>query len=264
MIGIIGLGLIGGSIAKAIDEEVVGFDSNQTTIEKAVSDGVIKKGYTDLKNVDQCDFVIISLPFATQKEILQTCKFKAGATIMDVCGIKKIMDFVPQDLDYVSTHPMAGKEVGGYENSDKDLFAGANFIITRRDNTSEKAIKRVEKLAQDLGCGHVFETNKEHHDEMIGFTSQLPHVLASCIVNTKYYQGCNGFEGGSLADFTRIARMDSAMWADLFLNNKGPLLEIVENLKANINKVENFLIEEDKIGLRDFLENGSKNREEHE
>lgn len=264
MIGIIGLGLIGGSIAKAIDDDIIGFDKSEQTIEKATKEGVIKKGFTELSNVDQCDFVIISLPFATQKEILKTCKFKAGATVMDVCGIKKIMDFVPDDLDYVSTHPMAGKEVGGYENSDKDLFLGANFIITRRETTSQKAVDRVWELAKKLGCGHIFETDREHHDEMIGFTSQLPHVLASCIVNTKYYQGCNGFEGGSLADFTRIARMDSVMWADLFLNNKTALLEIIGGLKANVNKVEKFLIEDDKIGLRDFLENGSKNREEHE
>ena len=264
-IGIIGLGLIGGSLAKCLLEDtILGFDTDAGTIEKAMREGVIARGYTDCGRLQECEMVIIALPMKAEIELLKTCTFARDATVMDVCGVKSVMDYVPKELDYVSTHPMAGKEVGGYDNSDAKLFQDANFILVGRNTTSDRAMARARQLGEVMGCGNIFTASREEHDEMVTFTSQLPHVLAACIVSLEQYQHCHGYEGGSLADFTRIAQMDSEMWSDLFLMNRKELVKVIGQLEGHLQQVRLYLEEKDQTSLHTFLSHASKEREGHE
>lgn len=266
MLGIIGLGLIGGSIAKAAKgyDQIVGFDTDPRVIEHATAQGVIGSGYTDYARVKECDLVVIALPLAAESALFDRCEFAPEQVVMDVCGVKTVMDAVPAQLDFVSAHPMAGKEVGGFENSDEKLFVGANFIMVGRESTSPKAMEAVRRLAQALGCGNIFEATRQEHDKMVAFTSQLPHALAACMVSLEQYQQCHGYEGGSLADFTRIAQMDSRMWSDLFLQNREELLGALKQLEQNIHKVQRCLAENDGEALQGFLSRASAYREAHE
>lgn len=268
ILGIIGLGLIGGSIAKAVRGflgcTIYGFDCQEEVLDQAKREQVIDQGYQTMEQVQCCDLVVFAVNAAEEKQLVETCAFKANAVVTDVCGIKNFLDELPLELDFVAGHPMAGKEVGGYQNSDGKLFVGANYILVPRKNTTKRAVLLVKAMAEYMGCGNVFQTTAEHHDQMIAFTSQMPHVLAGCIVNTPYYTGCNGFEGGSLADFTRIACLDEHMWSELFLSNREKLLPVLDAVRQNLTQVMTLMAQNDRQGLTAYLKEARVHREEHE
>ncbi|MFI3226677.1 MAG: prephenate dehydrogenase, partial [Clostridia bacterium] len=217
---IVGLGLIGGSYAKGLSEKgyfVSAIDTNQSSITYALENNIIANGSTivDETMIANADFIIFGLyPKVMIKWINENQKFfKKGAVITDVCGVKAgIVDAVEailrDDLYYVSSHPMAGKEVFGVENSDPEIFKVANFIITPTEHSHKKAIEKVEKLAHELEFASISTLTPEKHDEAIGFLSQLTHAIAVSLMNCKHDDNFVKYTGDSFRDLTRIAMIN--------------------------------------------------------
>ena len=170
---------------------------------------------------------------------------------------------MPSGVDYVPAHPMAGREGFGYDMSRADIFDCANYIIVPNKRTSRKGVKIVKNLARALGCSHISVVTTEEHDRRIAYTSCLPHVLATALVNSPSMDGSMGrFIAGSFKDATRVADINAALWARLLLADKKVLLQEIDRFKEALDKVEMSLLKGDKKGLEEFLkEAGTRRRE---
>ena len=269
-----GLGLIGGSLCKAIKSHtehfIVGLDNNNDVVDSALECGAIDEKAND-DNISQCDFIIVCLhPEAAEKYMLSSMdRFKKGAVLTDVCGIKekfvqKITDKAADcGIHYVSTHPMAGKERSGFANSDGKIFENANFIVTPVENTDKNAVYLVVKLAKSIGFGKIVVTSPHEHDKTIAYTSQLAHVVSSAYVKSPSMQNETGFSGGSFQDMTRIATMDENMWSSLFISNKDCLLNEIDTLIDNLSQYRNMIADENYSGLAGLIKEGRLLKEEN-
>lgn len=266
IIGIVGLGLIGGSMARTLkrcsSSPIIGFDKDNGILDKAVRQGVIDEGHINTDFADLCDVIIFATPPSVTLDLINTCTYKKDAVVLDACGIKGYIKNIREDVDFVGMHPMAGKEVSGYDNSDDTLFEGANLLLVKRQGTSDRACSIAEELGELMGFGLIRWTDPDTHDELIAYTSQMPHVLSSIIVSHPLYEECHAFEGGSLNDFTRIARLDAPMWTSLFYENR-------DNLKDQcdyyINQLKLFkAMLGDKTAMEEYLYNARVNRINHE
>lgn len=235
-----GLGLIGGSMCMALRRagyEVDGFNRSAAPLEFALERGIVG-GVA--QNFADYDVVFVALPPKPAVDFILNTRFKSGAIVADICGVKKYVEnavyAAMPDIKYVGTHPMAGKEVSGVENACADLFDRASMVITRGIYTDEHAVSAVKKLVNDMGFARIVECSAEVHDRKIAYTSQLAHVVSNCYVNDPEIDGCLGFTGGSFQDMTRIAGVDEKMWAELFLRNADNLLLSAENLASSLDK----------------------------
>ena len=258
---IVGLGLIGSGMARALGGfcDIYGMDSDSAVIKSAVSDGVIKEAAADFADMDA---VIFATPPKVTKELINAGKYKDGATVMDACGVKGFIDEVRSDIDFVGMHPMAGKEKSGYENGDGAMFKGKNLLLIKRQNTSEKACKTAEKIGKAMGFGVLKWTDIKTHDETIAFTSQMPHLLSAIMVRHPIYEDCHAFEGGSLNDFTRIARLDAPMWAELFFQNRDNLKNQCEYYITELKRFSDML--DDRQAMEKYMLVSRQNRMSHE
>ncbi len=250
---VVGLGLIGGSLCKAMKKytyhTVTGLDVNKDIEFAALRDVAADKVFDG--DYSQYDLVIIALFPETAEKFFKenAAKFRKGTLITDVCGIKGSFSermkktAVENELHYIGIHPMAGKEFGGYYNSSAELFQKANFIIAPFEDSSEKEIEKLRKLAEEIGAGKIVITSPENHDKMIAYTSQLAHIVSSAYVKSPELGLECGFSGGSFQDMTRIATMNEKMWTDLFMQNreylKYELDMLIENLKKYSDALEN-------------------------
>lgn len=262
-IGVVGLGLIGGSVARALSRcgkhEVCGVDADRETMERALRDGAVARE----GGVDRCEVVYICLhPYAAVKYI-RTGTFRAGAIVTDVCGIKKFLrDEVETLLDrnglrYVGSHPMAGREKGGYASGSADLFAGASYIITTDDETDAEAVRTLSDLALDMGFGSVTISTPEEHDRIIAFTSQMAHVVSNAYVKNAAALEERGFSAGSFQDLTRVARLDPDMWTELFIENREELVSNLDEFIGNLVSLRDSIDAGDASRLRELLKDGS-------
>ena len=230
---IVGLGVIGGSFAMALNEagykQVFGIDTNKETIKKAEELGIIKKGSPKGEEfLKEADLVIISIYPKLVENFVESNKdnFKDGAIITDATGIKgmfinEITKILPENVDFVFGHPMAGREKRGIDFASSKVFKGANYIITPIERNKEENIKVIEDLAYEIGFKRVRRITPEFHDEMIGFTSQLPHAMAVALINSdEEGRDTGSFIGDSYRDLTRIANINEDLWSELFLGNK--------------------------------------------
>ena len=267
IIGFVGLGLIGGSLAKSArgfkNAIIYGFDVDEDILKLATGDGAIDSGFSTFENVEKCDLVIFSTPPHITKDLINSLVFKENAVVSDACGVKGFVDEVREDIDFVGGHPMAGKEKSGYLNSDNILFKNANYLLLKRESTSRYACLLMEEFVKYIGCSCIRWTDIKDHDKMIGFTSQLPHVLSAIIVQHDLYQSCQNFEGGSLNDFTRIARLDVNMWRDLFFQNKDNLIDALTFVEDSIAEFKKMLMEDDRESVTNYLAKSRKRRIEH-
>jgi len=269
-IGIVGLGLIGGSLCKAIkkytDNICVGFDLNNEVINKAITDGAIDRKLTALS---ECDIVFVCLhPTKTIEYILDNKdNFKKNSIVCDVCGIKQyIINSVEKELKnvkFVGCHPMAGRQYSGYDYSVADLFMNASFIITKTDDTDGDAVEYVSQFAKSLKFSKIVVTTPEIHDRTIAYTSQLAHIVSSAYVKSPTLKNESGFSAGSFRDLTRVAYLNADMWTDIFMQNSIPLCEEIEIIIKNLTDYLQVLKNADAKGLRELLEYGSKLKEEH-
>lgn len=262
---IIGLGLIGGSYAMALTNagyHVSAISRNPDTINYALSTGMIEKGSVEIdpEIIGEADIVVFGLYPTTLLEWLEKYQhlFKSGALITDVSGVKssivpKIQDMLRPDLEFIGSHPMAGKESSGVKNSDPSIFKQANFIITPTEKNTKDAIESCYQLAEILGFTRISELSIEGHDEMIGFLSQLTHVIAISLMTCNDSQELVKYTGDSFRDLTRIAKINEKMWSELFLMNKTELLAQIDRFSSELQEFRNLLDAEDRKGMEEKM-----------
>lgn len=272
---IVGLGVIGGGYAMALKEagysEVYGIDTNEETLKKAKEMKIIKEGFTrEDEIISEMDLIVLAIyPNLVKNFIVKNKnKFKENALITDVTGIKQlfindIVEILPQNIDFVFAHPMAGRENKGIDYATNKVFQGANFLIVETKKNKEENIRKIENLAKEMGFKHIKRTNPAFHDEMIAFTSQLPHVLAVALTNSDIENRNTGeFIGDSYRDLTRIANMNEKLWSLLFLGNKKNLLEAMNNFEAEFDKIKKCIEENDEKNLQKLFIKSTIRREQ--
>ena len=271
---IVGLGVIGASYAMALKaagyDDVYGIDSNLETLKKAENLEIIKKGYLcGTEIIKEADLVIISLYPRLVKDFMQDNRFyfKSGAIVTDATGIKghfidDILNILPNEIDFIFGHPMAGREKKGIDYASKEVFKGANYLITVTDRNKEENIKLLEKIIYEMGFKNIKRINPYYHDKMIGFTSQLPHAIAVALINSdEEGRDTGSFIGDSYRDLTRIANINEDLWSELFFGNKENLIEAIDNFLLEINTIKTALIEDDEDSLKRLFIKSSKRRE---
>lgn len=270
---VVGLGLIGGSVCKALKKYtshfVVGCDINHDIEYSALRDVAIDKDFDG--DFSGFDLVIMSLfPDATEKYLSENIgKFSPDTLITDVCGIKGDFSLRVKSLAenngmrYLGIHPMAGKEFGGYHNSSGDLFLKANFIIAPFEDSRESDVELLKNLASELGAGKIVVTSPENHDKMIAYTSQLAHIVSSAYVKSPELGLECGFSGGSFQDMTRIATMNERMWTDLFMQNRENLIYELDILIDNLQKYSEALRNSDSEAMLALIAEGRQLKEDN-
>jgi len=242
---IVGLGLIGGSMAIASrgfeDYEVIGIDVSQPTLRFAAEHGVADHVTEDVNVLAQADVTMLCLHPQGIVRFLEQHKhdFKPGSLVTDVCGIKTAImqaaSCLPPEVDFIGCHPMAGKETSGVEHADGHLFRGAHFILTPRRDSTPEHIALMERWAEYIGCRDVVKTTPEQHDAIIAYTSQVMHIMAVAVCDDPDLFSCKGFEGGSFRDCTRVAALDVPLWTQLFSMNAPALTRVIKNLEENLH-----------------------------
>ncbi len=262
---IVGLGLIGGSYAKALRKlgfKISAITLNKDDIDFAVENGIIDEGYTEPapEVIEKAELVIFALyPEVFKKWIAKYQQYlKSGALITDVTGVKssvvyEIQDMLRPDVEFIAAHPMAGKEVYGVQNSDPKIFHGANYIVTPTEKNTKEAIDDCLELGRLMGFDRVSVLTPEKHDEMIGFVSQLTHCIAVSLMNCYDGEKLQDYTGDSFRDLTRIARINDEMWSELFLLNKDTLLEQMDKFLSAFGKLRSTLEEEDRETMREMM-----------
>lgn len=270
---VVGLGLIGGSICKALKKYtshfVVGCDINHDIEYFALRDVAIDEEFKG--TFSGFDLVIMSLfPDATEKYIRENITaFDKNTLITDVCGIKgtfseRVKTLTEENgMRYVGIHPMAGKEFGGYHNSSADLFQKANFIVAPFEDSRADDIELLKNLVKEIGAGKIVVTSPENHDKMIAYTSQLAHIVSSAYVKSPELGLECGFSGGSFQDMTRIATMNERMWTDLFMQNRENLMYELDTLIENLNKYNSALKNNDSEEMLRLIAEGRQLKEEN-
>lgn len=271
-IGIVGLGLIGGSYARALlpyAYDVYGIDIDEEALRYAENEGFIKKGYLNPKDIlGELDVCFICLYPSQMKSFFQKyiMDFKEGAVLSDVGGIKrKVIDYYDiyrrDDIDFVAAHPIAGKEKTGVKNSDASIFKNANFVITRAPYNEEESIGLIQTLAKQMGFKTVSIMTDREHDEAISYTSQLTHVLAMALINSdKETYHTKAIIGDSFRDLTRIANINDQLWSELFLHNKDFLLRSIHEFEEALEEIKHAVKEKDQEGLQLLMKAATKRR----
>ncbi len=271
---IVGLGVIGGSFALALQEagyrDVFGVDIDSDTITKAKTRGLIADGGTDAACfLPEADLVVLALyptlviPFVRQ---YRSC-FTSRTVLTDTTGIKMtlirdIQEILPESVDFVFGHPMAGREKKGIEYASKEVFRGANYLITPTEQNRPENLDLVENLAYELGFGSVRRVAPEQHDEIIGFTSQLPHAMAVALVNSDVEGRDTGrFIGDSYRDLTRIANINADLWSELFLGNRQNLLQAIQHFERELDLIKDAVVREDPEQLQRCFRRAAARRE---
>ena len=269
---IVGLGLLGGSYAKALKRfgfQISAITKEQSSIDYALKEGIIDQGSTEIdeKIIGEADLVVFALyPHVFVEWVEQNQNLlKSGALITDVTGVKgsivyKIQDMLRPDVEFIAAHPMAGREVSGVENSTDKMFVGANYIVTPTEKNTPEAIQTCMELGRLLGFSSVTTLSPEEHDEMIGFLSQLTHCIAITLMTCNDKENMEKFTGDSFRDLTRIARINDLMWSELFVQNKEALLEQMNLFMDKFIQLKEMLETEDIEGMRKMMRHSTERR----
>lgn len=271
-IAIIGLGLIGGSLARTIklhtDAAVYGCDLNPQTIEQALLMDAIDGELTD-DILRECDMVLVALyPAAIIKWITDHAdRFKPGALVIDCGGVKQVIceaiEPVAKDKPwhFIGGHPMAGREFSGFRYARDDLFDRASMILCAHGDDDPAVLQRARDFFMDVGFRRVQFTTPKNHDEMIAYTSQLAHIVSSAYVKCPLADKHRGFSAGSFADMTRVARLNEDMWTELFFDNREALLPVLEDLADRVAEYRDALRENDPGTMKRLLREGREIKE---
>ncbi len=272
--GIIGLGIMGGSIAKAIRQHILSqiestgkiYACNRSTasLSMATSEGVVDYAYTSDKvseMIPHCDIIYVCLyPHATLDFLLDhKDEFKSGAIVTDISGVKGIFEkslpgILRPDTDFIIGHPMAGGEKEGYANSDAKFFINHNYILCPESFNKPENLELMRNFVTEIGFTRITETSCDVHDYKIGFTSQLCHVIASALVESAGDPEITAFGGGSFEDLTRIAMINAPLWTELFISNKDILCNHIENFQKQLDLMKNFIQSENSEELKNMLD----------
>ncbi len=272
VVTIIGLGVVGGSYAGALSAAgytVYGVARTSDTLEKAKKRGMIADGGTDAAPfAAKSDVVVIALyPGQVAAELRALAPhLRPGTIVTDVAGIKSLIqkeveEALPEGVEFVFAHPMAGREKRGIDYADPAVLRGANFILVRGANTSQSAMETVKKLAEDMGFGRIVEVSAQRHDEIIGFVSQLPHAIAVALVNSDEESAeTEKFIGDSFRDLTRIASINETLWSELFLGNRDNLIHSIDDFARQLNAIRDALAAGDKDALEALFRSSTERR----
>lgn len=271
---IVGLGLIGGSYAMGLKKAgmyVGALDIDAAAIDYAVKNGIADEGKTspDGDFIAKYDVVVFCLyPTAFEKWIAENGRrLKEGAIITDVTGVKsaiipKINALLCGRCEFIAAHPMAGRETSGIENARSDMFCGANYIITPTKQNTPEAIGIAEEIGKTLGFKEISVLSPEKHDEMIGYLSQLTHCIAVALMLCKDACGLERYTGDSFRDLTRIAKINDAMWSELFFANKDELLSQMELFEESFKKLKSAISDRDGEELRKMMRLSTERRKQ--
>ena len=278
--GIVGLGLMGGSLAKAIRASVLavpsasgcilGYDINAASLDLAKQQHIVDEAY-GVGTVDDmlslCDFVYVCLyPHATVDFLKEhRGAFKSGAIVSDISGVKALLftnieEIVRSDVDFIPGHPMAGNEKEGYACSSGEIFKNHNYIVMPLPQTRPENLELFKQLITLLGFTRIVETDARVHDHKIAFTSQLCHVIASALVDSAEDTEVTAFGGGSFEDLTRIAMINAPLWTELFLANREELLSHIESFEQSLARLKEDIATENADDMRSYLESVRKKR----
>ncbi len=269
---IVGLGLMGGSYAKALKRlgyRVYAIDARSEAISYAVENNIIDKGAdkADPELIKEADTIIFALyPKIIADWIKENQKyFKPGIIITDVTGIKDkivydIQDVLREDVEFIAAHPMAGREVYGVENSDAKIFLNANYIVVPTDKNTEEAIEWCKNLGQILGFSRVSVLSPDEHDRMIAYVSQLTHCIAVALMTTHDNRHLADYTGDSFRDLTRIARINEDMWSELFFMNKEKLVEEIDAFRGELKEIRDSIVDEDADKLKQKMRLSTERR----
>jgi len=268
---IVGLGLIGGSLAKAFkkftDYDIIGHDKNKDIIEKAVKNGDIDKAFDG--NFGGIDIIISALfPRDTIKFVEENkSKIDKNTIVTDCGGVKEKVcsEIEPiakeSGFIFIGMHPMAGIEKFGYDNSLEDLFLGASLILTPFDDTPEDAVKRLGDTVVKAGFSSVKISNPKEHDQVIAYTSQLAHVVSGAYIRSKTAENHVGFSAGSFRDMTRVAHLNEYMWTELFMDNQENLAKETDDLIERLKEYSDAIKSGDREKLFEILKTGREQKD---
>jgi prephenate dehydrogenase len=269
---IVGLGLIGGSYAMALHRNgfrVTAITKVQSDLEYALEKGMIDAGSTavDPALVGEADLVIFALYPHDLVDWIKSYQhlFSPGTILSDVTGVKcavvyAVQDSLRADVEFIAAHPMAGRESSGVRNSDDSIFRDANYIIVPTEKNTQHAIEICESLGRLLGFGRISMLSPGAHDEMIGFLSQLTHCIAISLMNCNQSDELAEYTGDSFRDLTRIAKINDALWSELFLLNKEPLLRQMRAFEAELASLRRTIEQDDRAALREKMKRSTERR----
>lgn len=269
---IVGLGLIGGSYAEALSEKgfsVKAIDSRKEAIDYALEKGIISGGAAepDKNLIEEAELIVFALyPHVFIDWMEKYSHFITPGTIVtDVTGVKcsivyRVQEMLPDGVEFIASHPMAGREVYGVENSTCSIFRGANFVVTPTGRNTPEAIELCEELGKTLGFARVSRLSPEAHDDMIGFLSQLTHCIAVALMTSCDAPGMELYTGDSFRDLTRIARINEDMWTELFMLNKEPLIRHTDLFIGELTKLRNALKDGDTEEMKRMMRLSTERR----
>ena len=271
-VGIIGLGLIGGSMAKAYkknsDCTVLAADRDHTTVEYARLQGAVDGELTP-EGISSCDLILIALYPQAAIEYLKDIAHRIAkdALVIDLCGTKRTICEVGFALakefgfTFVGGHPMAGTQYSGFKHARDTLFNGASMVLVPPTFDDIFLLDRVKKVLAPAGFGRMTVTTADQHDEMIAFTSQLAHVVSNAYVKSPTARSHKGFSAGSYKDLTRVARLNEEMWSELFIENKKHLVSELDTLIQSLTEYRNAIRDGDSDATRSLLKDGREAKE---
>lgn len=272
---IVGLGLIGGSLAKSVRKKVnIGrlwaVDVDENVLKTAKKDGVIDEYFRSPEiPLSKSDIIIFCTYPVKTIEIIKNnmSRFKSNSIITDTSGIKsnivrEIQSVMRDDVEFVGGHPMAGRENKGYEFSHECIFENAEYILTPDENTSHGSIEILTELIKCVGFKKVTMMSPESHDKRIAFTSQLPHIIACILMNNQNVESDLSCIGGSFRDITRVADINSDLWCELICENMENILDELNNFMLDMNKICDTLKTDDVNGLKSMMKTSSLRRKE--
>ena len=271
-IGIVGLGLIGGSFAKAYHaagHKVLAFDTDEAILDFARLSGNVDD-VLSRENLKDCDLILICVYPQAAVDFLEAegPYFGTHPIVIDCCGTKRVLTEAGMaaakrhGFTFVGGHPMAGTQYSGFKHARKDMYKGAPMVIVPPTNDDIDLLMRIKELLEPVGFRSITVSSAEEHDEMIAFTSQLAHVISSAYIKSPTARAHKGFSAGSYKDMTRVAWLNPDMWTELFLDNKENLVHEIDLLIEHLSEYKEAIAAEDSETLRKLLQEGKTLKEE--
>jgi len=271
-IGIIGVGLLGGSIAAAARQrklagKILGAGRNPARMRAAQHSGLLDRGTTNIAETSaESDLIIVCTPVNHIAQFIRTVaqNSRPGTLITDVGSTKEkiceaLYGSLPEGVTFVASHPLAGSEKTGFEFSDPNLFQDRPCVITPDDSLPLEAVSRIKQFWEALGM-HVLETSPQKHDQILAETSHLPHVVSSALAMSLTEENRN-FTSTGFRDTTRIAAGDPALWSEILLNNHEAVVKSIDKYTHSLQRLRDAIINHDENQLRQLLEDGKKNHD---
>ena len=271
---IVGLGLIGGSYAKALRNlkvrKILGMDISHGIARACLNANMIDEVVEeDGSNLKEADVIICSVyPEAVMGFVRQNVQnFAEGMLMTDATGVKgtmprEIQELLPEGCEFISGHPMAGRQGSGLGMSEAAIFNNSNYIIVPTEKNTPEAVSWLEEFAKALGCARSVKVSMEDHDKIIAYTSDLPHITAVALVNSaSYNENTQYFIAGGFRDATRVADINPDLWSDLFLSNRDNVIAEIENYQSQLERWKKAIVENDREALKEIMrEAGSRRR----